>query len=159
PHIAQHIRQRCCEPALPAFEHAADTSHAAEIGGRIIYRIQYRPVIGKHFAARTLGFEVETRRALIALILWSRRAVAGKEATLAQQAASQLCRRQRVQQPHRAYRDRRIFNALDDPLGGASLLVIETNDEAGEYDNARTIYFVDALLQAAPRILLLPHQY
>src|SRR6516162_8080899 len=111
------------------------------------------------YTAAALCFKVQTGRALVALILWARRVMAGKEATLAQQAASQLCRRQRVQQPHRAYRDRRIFNALDDPLGGADLLAVETNDEAGEYYNTGTIYFVDALRQAAPRILLLSHRY
>src|SRR6516162_467823 len=156
--VPQRILPWCPEPALSAPEHPADTSDAAEIGGRIINRRKHCPVIRKHVTARPFCCEVETGRALITLILWARPVVAGKEAPLAQQPTPQLCRWQRVQQPNYAHRDRRILDALDDPIGGVALLAVETDDEAGEHENARVVNFVDALLQTASSVLLLSRQ-
>src|SRR6516165_10132376 len=157
--VPQRILPWCLEPALSAPEYPADTSDAAEIGGRIINRRKHCQVIRKHVTARPFCCEVETGRALITLILWARPVVAGKEAPLAQQPTPQLCRWQRVQQPNYAHRDRRILDALDDPFGGVALLTVEANDEAGEHENAGLIDFIDALLQAAASVLLLPHQH
>src|SRR6516162_3158897 len=155
--VPQRILSWYLEPPLSAPEHPADTSDAAEIGGRIINRLQHRSVICEHVTARPFCFEVETDRALIAL-LGAGSVITGEEAPLAQQPTPQLCRRQRVQQPNYAHRDRRILDALDHPLGGVALLAVKANDEAGEHENARVVDFVDALLQTASGVLLLSRQ-
>src|SRR6516162_1181255 len=153
--VPQCVLPWCLELPLSAPQHPADSSDAAEIGGRIINRLQHRSVICEHLAARAFCFEVETDCALIARILRAGCVRARKEAPLAQQPTPQLCRWQRVQQPNYGHRDRRILDALDDPLGGVALLAVETDDEAGEHENARVVDFIDALLQTASGVLLL----
>ncbi len=137
-------------------KHPAKPADTAEIGNRLIDGRKHRPVVVQHVATRAPCLEIQPRRALVARL---RLFAAGKKTPFRQQAARQLCRGQGIKQADHADRDRRILDTLDHASGDAALFTVEAHDEARIDENPGLVDRLDALLQAAPRVLLFLHQH
>ena len=87
-------------------------ANALEVGGRPVGGFQDRLVVLEDLDARPEGYEIQPRRALIAL-----RQVQGQQAAFFLQAAGQLRRRQRGQQADHANRNVGGLDAVDHRFG------------------------------------------
>src|SRR6516162_1886636 len=81
-----------------------------------------------------------------------------KQAAFLFKPAPKLSVRQRIQQAHHANRDRRLFDHIDHRISRRLGFAVEANDEARGNEKTGGVDGVNALRNAATRVLLLAHR-
>ncbi len=143
--------------AIGAIKQRNQSVDATEISLRGVFSRQHAAEIAEDIQAFALGLEVKATGALIRRTFRHKLRV-DVQPPFAGEPPCELSVWKRPQLPDDRHRDRRLLDQLDHWIGDRTFLTVETDNETRRHEHACLVDLVDAVADAAARILLLAHR-